>query len=82
MQNPKYITAYETSFSLERADGTLRVVERDGPTDLLPQANVGEFGPVQPFDLALDVTPTPKLVKPLAGFRPKRSCWRWGCSTR
>ena len=70
MQNPKYITAYETSFSLERAEGTLRVVERDGPTDLVPQANVGEFGPV---DLALDVTPTPKLVKPLAGFRPKRS---------
>ena len=38
MQNPKYITTDESSISLERADGTLRVVDRDGPTDLFARA--------------------------------------------
>jgi hypothetical protein len=78
MQNPKYITAYKTSFFLDRADGTLRVVDRDGPTDLLSEASFGDFGPVQPFDLALDVTPTLEFVKTVSRLQAKAALLEMG----
>ena len=78
MQNPKYITADESSISLERADGTLRVVDRDGPTDLFTRAQAGEFGPVLSFDPALDVTPTPEPVKTVSRLQAKAALLQMG----
>lgn len=78
MQNPKYITADESSISLERADGTLRVVDRDGPTDLFNRAQAGEFGSVQPFDPVLDVTPTPEPVKTVSRLQAKAALLQMG----
>ena len=78
MQNPKYITADESSISLERADGTLRVVDREGPTDLFTRAQAGEFGSVQPFDPVLDVTPTPEPVKTVSRLQAKAALLQMG----
>jgi hypothetical protein len=78
MQNPKYITADDSSIVLERADGTLRIVDRDGPTDLFARAQAGAFGPVLPFDPASDVTPTPKPVKAVSRLQAKAALLQMG----
>lgn len=57
MQNPQYMTADQASIRLELEGGALRIVDRDGPSDLFARAEVGEFGIVAPFDPALDVIP-------------------------
>ncbi len=78
MQNPKYITADNSSISLELTDGTLRIVDRDGPTDLFARAQAGAFGPVLPFDPASDVTPTPKPVKAVSRLQAKAALLQMG----
>ncbi|MEZ0468895.1 hypothetical protein [Phaeobacter sp. SYSU ZJ3003] len=59
MQNPRYVTADHGSICLDLPDGTLRVVDRDGPTDLFARAEAGAFGPVAAFDATLEVTAVP-----------------------
>ena len=78
MQNPKYITADDSSIALELTDGTLRIVDRDGPTDLFARAQAGAFGPVLPFDPASDVTPTPKPVKAVSRLQAKAALLQMG----
>lgn len=58
MKNPQYVTADQSSIRLEMDDGALRVVDRDGSSDLFARAEAGEFGAVTPFDPAFDVTPS------------------------
>lgn len=57
MQNPQYVTPGQDSIRLEMEGGGLRVVDRDGPSDLFARAEAGDFGAVAPFDPALDVSP-------------------------
>ena len=58
MKNPQYVTADQSSIRLEAEGGALRVVDRDGSSDLFARAEAGEFGAVAPFDPAFDVTPS------------------------
>ncbi|MEN8659748.1 MAG: hypothetical protein ABF313_17070 [Marivita sp.] len=58
MKNPQYVTADQSSIRLEVEGGALRVVDREGSSDLFARAEAGEFGAVAPFDPAFDVTPS------------------------
>jgi len=59
MQNPQYVTPDQGSIRLEMDGGGLRIVDRDGPSDLFARAEAGDFGAVAPFDPALDISPPP-----------------------
>lgn len=56
MKNPQYLVADQSTIRLEAQNGALRVVDRDGPSDLFARAQAGEFGAVAAFDPALEVT--------------------------
>jgi hypothetical protein len=57
MKNPQYVAADQSTIRLDAQDGALRVVDRDGPSDLFARAEAGEFGPVADYDPALEVAP-------------------------
>ena len=42
MQTPQYVTADLSSIRLEMEGGAVRVVDRDGPSDLFGRAEAGD----------------------------------------
>lgn len=55
MKHPQYLAADQSTIRLEAQDGALRVVDRDGPSDLFARAEAGEFGAVAAFDPAFEI---------------------------
>ena len=78
MQNPQYMTADQASIRLELEDGALRVVDRDGPSDLFARAEAGEFGAVALFDPALDVTPPAEPAMAVTRLQAKAALLQMG----
>lgn len=78
MMNPQYITADLSSIRLDMDDGGLRVVDRDGPSDLFARAEAGEFGVVVAFDPAYDVTPPVEAEKVVTRLQAKAALLRMG----
>lgn len=78
MINPQYITADLSSIRLDMDDGGLRVVDRDGPSDLFARAEAGEFGTVAPFDPALDVTPPAEPAMAVSRLQAKAALLQMG----
>ena len=78
MQNPQYMTVDQGVIRLELDDGTLRIVDRDGPSDLFARAEAGEFGTVAPFDPALDVTPPAEPEMAVSRLQAKAALLQMG----
>ena len=78
MMKPQYITADLSSIRLEMNDGGLRVVDRDGPSDLFARAEAGEFGAVADFDPAYDVTPPVEAEKVVTRLQAKAALLQMG----
>ena len=78
MQNPQYVTVDRYTIRLELEDGALRIVDRDGPSDLFARAEAGEFGAVAPFDPALDVTPPAEPAMAVSRLQAKAALLQMG----
>ncbi len=78
MENPQYVVADESSIRLEMSANSILVADRGGGSDLFIRAEAGEFGPVQPFDPALDVTPTLEPVKAVSRLQAKAALLQMG----
>ena len=78
MKNPQYITVDLSSIRLEMDGGALRIVDRDGPSDLFARAEAGEFGAVAPFDPALDVTPPAEPAMAVSRLQAKAALLQMG----
>lgn len=78
MMNPQYITVDLSSIRLEMDGGALRIVDRDGASDLFARAEAGEFGAVAPFDPALDVTPPAEPAMAVSRLQAKAALLQMG----
>ena len=78
MMNPQYITADLSSIRLDMNDGGLRVIDRNGPSDLFARAEAGEFGTVADFDPAFDVTPPVEAEKVVTRLQAKAALLQMG----
>jgi hypothetical protein len=78
MQTPQYVTADQNSIRLEMEGGVVRVVDRDGPSDLFGRAEAGEFGAVAPFDPGFDVSPPPEPARRVSRLQAKGALLQMG----